>query len=82
MCLSCMQPCKTSAMLEQGPVATEEAVSLADRQFWRREDKVELRRRSMFPAADQSRKPLLLGQKSQRRRRYLSGREERAHPLH
>ena len=44
-------------LLEQSPVATEEATSLADRQFWWREDKVELRRRSMFPAADQSRKP-------------------------
>ena len=29
-------------LLEQGPVATEEAASLADRQFWRRGDKIDL----------------------------------------
>ena len=43
-------------LLEQGPEATEEAASLADRQFWQI-DKIELRRRSRFPAAEQSRKP-------------------------
>ena len=69
-------------MLEQGPAATEEAASLADRQFWWRGDKIELRCLSMFLAAEQSWKPWLLGQRSQGRRQYLSGREERAHPLH
>ena len=39
-------------MLEQGPAATEEAASLADRQFWRRGDKTELRRRSMYLATE------------------------------
>ena len=41
-------------MLEQSPAATEEAASLVDRQFWRRGDKIELRRRSMVLAAEQS----------------------------
>ena len=43
--------------LEQGPTATEEAASLADRQFWWRGDKIELRHRSIFLAAKQSWKP-------------------------
>ena len=46
-----------SLMLDQGPAATEEATSLADRQFWWREDNIELRNCSRFPAAEQSRKP-------------------------
>ena len=46
LCIS-NQPIHTY-LLEQGPLATEEAASLADRQFWWRGDKMELRRRSMF----------------------------------
>ena len=47
-------------LLEQGPTATEEAASLADRQFWQREDKIELRCCSTFLATEQSRKPGIL----------------------
>ena len=57
--------------------------------FWRIDsfgedirDKVKIRHRSMFLAVEQSRKLWLSGQRSQRRRYYLSGWEERAHPLH
>ena len=41
-------------LLEQSPAATEEASSLANRQFWQRGDKIELRCRSMFLAAEKS----------------------------
>ena len=46
----------TRLVLEQGPAATEEAASLANRQFWRI-DKIELRHHSRVLAAEQSQKP-------------------------
>ena len=51
-------------LLEQGPAATEEAASFGgdisfggEIKFWQKEDRAELRRRSMFSAGEQSRKP-------------------------